>query len=164
MGEVRFSNRLQKLFEEARNLQEVKGVVSNNLEYILALEYGHSLQAPDGMVRRRKLAHDYMLQEEVAHAFKASGSIQRAMEAGVASATLRVMRDVSDATPVDTGRAKNAWTATLPNGRQVQAGTTISEQQQRVISAARRRADTTRRQKDRAKAARILKRQSRRST
>lgn len=140
MVDVRLTADLMDLFNEGQQLQDVSALVSSNLEYILALEYGHSQQAPDGMVRRRYAAHRGMLVEELEEAFREHGlDILKAGQAGVSFAALRIMRDIADKTPVDTGRAKGAWIATLPDGKRVQDGPVISKAHQRSIKRKRRK-------------------------
>lgn len=114
--ELRLSPDLQRLLHAGSSLTNVHGTVSNNVEYIWALEYGHSGQAPEGMIRRNLNAFGYMVDEEIQAGFDTYGAtdIRKAILAGTSTATLRVMRAIADKTPVDTGRAKGGWTATLP--------------------------------------------------
>lgn len=127
---------IARLFEAAGGLpREIKGEASNNLAYILRLmEYGHSRQLPEYWLRRRQRHYEELLRSEVDHALGAIiGDVGRAITSGVTMATLAITRDVSDHTPVLTGRAKGAWVARLPSGQRVAIGPRITAAQQRVI-------------------------------
>lgn len=108
---------------EVEKVAALRASVASNLEYMKFLEYGpkFSSQAPEGMVRVNREKHAEMVQEELKESLSDTNaaSFARAVERGLSLAALRVMRHVSDVTPVDTGRAKNSWFAILPNGKQV---------------------------------------------
>ena len=125
--------------------REVRGPVSNNVAYILRLmEYGHSQQLPAGWLRGRQRTLEELLEGEVRHALTVyPDDLAKAILAGVTTATLGVARDVATATPVDTGRAKGAWVARIPDGTSVQPvvedAKVISKSQQAAILRQRRK-------------------------
>lgn len=141
--QVRLTPELQELLTLGVTLDDVVGIISSNLVYMLALEYGHSQgQAPTGMVRAFARQYNEMLLAELTHALQVYGpDVRQAVRAGVSLATLEILRAIAERTPVDTGRAKGDWVATLPGGRRLNPEGTrqISEAQQRAIIRRRRR-------------------------
>lgn len=113
----------------------IRGEISSNLVYILPLEYGHSKQAPNGDIIRNHLGqYRGWVQEEVEAAWaKHAPDLGAAIHEGISLATLRILRAIADRTPVDTGRAKNAWIARLPDGSIEESGPKITARQQRAI-------------------------------
>lgn len=122
---------------------EVRGSATNNVAYILRLmEYGHSQQLPAGWLRRQQRPLEELLRGEVQYALSVyPNDPQRAILAGVSTATLGITRDLASNTPVDTGRAKGAWVARPPVGPPQQDGPVITASQQAAIR--RRRAKET---------------------
>lgn len=144
VNRITVSPALQALFDEGRALHQVTAVISSNLEYMMALEYGHSNQAPQGMVRIYATEYQVILEANLQHALVTyQGDLVKAAKAGVTFGALEIMRAIADRTPVDTGRAKNDWIVTTPDGRQMSDEETgqrpISPEQQKAIRAARRK-------------------------
>ncbi len=99
------------------DLSDIVGLVASNLDYIHALEMGHSGQAPVGMVGAFEAEYLQILDDEVGHALGAGASdLHTALTDAVTAATLRTQRAIVERTPVDTGTAKASWTVVLPSG------------------------------------------------
>jgi hypothetical protein len=135
--EVRITPELAELLSIGVSFDNIVGIISSNLEYILALEYGHSQgQAPTGMIRNFSREHDAILLAELTHALEVyRHDVRKAVKAGVSMATLEIMRAIAERTPVDTGRAKGSWIATLPGGQRLapEGVKPVSEAQQRAV-------------------------------
>jgi hypothetical protein len=143
-------------------LGDMEAQILSNLEYIMPLEWGHSGQAPQGMVGA--FINDYQdwFVAELRIALDTSDDLPKALEAGVTMAALQILRAIADRTPVDTGRAKNSWDVVLPDGTIVPVGPEITLEEQRAILhnrkvhqsdsqkvAAGKQADAARRRADR---------------
>ena len=104
-----------------------EGLLYNNVQYILALEGGHSTQAAEGEMVEDQLpiVETYMADVAVPEAI---GRIARGEEAGrafdraVTDGTMYALRRVVMHTPVDLGIARLGWSVLLPGGRQSSAG------------------------------------------
>lgn len=109
---------LRALFERASTGgTPVQAIISNNVSYVAYLEHGTARMAAHPMIGPYLGEYRAILEGEIQHAFTVyPDDPQRALEAGVASAALAIMRAIADRTAVDTGRAKGAWVATLPDG------------------------------------------------
>lgn len=125
VNRVTVSPALQALFADARALENVEAVISSNLNYMLALEYGHSAQAPGGMVRNYSGEYQTMLEANLRDALATyPNDIKKAARAGITFGALEIMRAIVERTPVDTGRAKGSWIMTPPGqSPPVQGGT-----------------------------------------
>jgi hypothetical protein len=139
---LNITGEIARLFQDVGRIPpHVSAEATNNLPYILRLmEYGWSRQLPTGWMRRRQRHHEELLRREVDHALAViMDNPIRAVVGGVSMAALAITRDLADHTPVDTGRAKGAWVARLPNGQRFEIGPTITPAQQRSIRRRRRR-------------------------
>lgn len=158
-GGIEMSRELAAIFASAGSLHIKPVSITSNLQYILALEYGHSRQAPDGMYRRQLNALGYMLDEEMQDALEEFGITQQALDVGIGRGAHRVLVALVEATPVLTGRAKGSWVMRLSTGHTEQASPTVTE----AVQKARIRAIKKRLAKESAaaakKVARIQKRQ-----
>lgn len=127
------NNELYNRFRDLGAFDGVEATISSNLTYILALEYGHSEQAPLGMVRRYRNEYRAILREELQEALYRTGYDHfAAARAGITEASLRILVRIVDRTPVDTGRAKGSWILTLPSGQVRQGGRQMSEAEQKT--------------------------------
>jgi predicted Zn-dependent protease len=157
---IEMSRALEALFLRAGSLHVSPATITSNLAYILALEYGHSRQAPDGMYRRQLNALGYMLEEEMLEAVREFGITQQALDVGIARGAERILVALVEATPVDTGRAKGSWVMRLSNGRVEQASPTVSEAAQKARQRANKKAaarEAVRELREAARAASALK-------
>jgi hypothetical protein len=120
------------------SVADVSGSILSNLEYIIPLEYGHSKQAPQGMVGKYVSEYRGFIKEAFNRVYPSkTQDLQRAMVYAITEATNRAMRAIADRTPVDTGRAKGSWTASTPDGKTYNLGEQISKAQQIAILKAR---------------------------
>lgn len=158
---LQVSDATRQRFERARALQGVYAVISSNLEYILALEYGHSQkQAPGGMIRLYRGVYRRILEESLQNALYATGyDFQAAAKLGVTEAALRILNEIVARTPVDTGRAKGSWVVTLPGGATQQGARPVSAERQKAIKKARqaRKTAATTRKRTRAQALKVAR-------
>lgn len=96
----------------------IEAQVVNHIRYILSLEYGHSQQAPNGMLRtnmgRLENAARVFMQRHLAENPDNPG---RALELAVAEAAQFALKVLVEATPVDTGAAKREWRVIGPRAR-----------------------------------------------
>lgn len=160
---ITMSRELRELFSSAGRLQVKPATITNNLDYILALEYGSSKgQAPFGMYRRQINAFGYILDETMRAAFEEHGVTQQALDQGINEAALRILVKLVEATPVDTGRAKGAWVARLNTGQDFPGAQPISAAQQVAIRRAKSRRIVREMATAARKVARIQARQARR--
>lgn len=136
---VAISDDLARLFDEARRLKPAQAEVSSNVNYMRGLEMGRSDQAPRGMIRAYRGEYRRMLRDSAGRNLRIQpGGLQRALNLTVADAAMEIMAAVAERTPVDTGRAKGSWVATLPGGKRIESGPTISAEQQRAIRRGRK--------------------------
>lgn len=141
---IQMSPALRRLLEQQGTLTNHTGVIANNVDYIYWLEYGTSKMPPRSMIRIYLREYRAMFDEEVHAALGAYGTdLDAALKRAVSTATLRIMRAIADRTRVDTGRAKGGWTATLPGGKVVASGKTITPEEQKAIRDRKRLAKTT---------------------
>lgn len=156
------NNALYNRFRDLGAFNDVEAVISSNLKYILALEYGHSQQAPVGIIRRYRNEYRAILREELQEALYRTGyDYAAAARAGITESALRILVKIVERTPVDTGRAKGSWIVTLPGGKVQQGARPVSETEQKArarVNAARKRRAAA---KDRKKAARDRRRADR---
>lgn len=85
--------------------------VGSNLKYMPRLEAGHSKQYPKGIYAPQQAALGAQVAADVGDAFAAhqQGDVVEILAQGLNLSALGVARALADATPVDTGRAKNSW-------------------------------------------------------
>ena len=159
---VMYSNDLYKRFADRGAFDDNSATISSNLAYILALEYGHSKQAPLGMIRKYRNEYRAIVYEELQEALYATRyDYDAAARAGITQAALRVLVKIVERTPVDTGRAKGSWIVTLPGGKTQAGGKSVTEEQQKTKAKANRAKRARQANKDRNKAIRDARAESR---
>lgn len=114
IGDVRMSKNGVLFGGGPRGKSEVRASLSSNLVYILALEYGHSTQAPVGMVRVNRARIRSIARGELRHAIATNDDPQEAILQAVVGTVLGAEAIIVEDTPVDTGTAKNSWTTRMP--------------------------------------------------
>ncbi len=143
---IKLTPELTRLLSARDVPRGIRGEVTSNLEYMLALEYGHSSQAPSGWVRRNRDAYARLLRGEIEYALRIYPNDPiRAIYGGMALGTMGITRQVVDGvptdvgTPVDTGRAKGSWVARVPGTNQrYRPAPEVTAAQQRAIIRRRR--------------------------
>lgn len=113
IGDVKV--RLTKLFSKG-DPPEVQGSVTSNLIYILPLEYGHSGQAPSGMLRPNLRRIGALARGELQHSLAVLDDPTEALLMAVTGATSAALAVIVEATPVDKGAARLSWRARYPGG------------------------------------------------
>lgn len=114
IGDVRLSNTGLGIAGAARGRDAITAIVASNLDYILALEYGHSAQAPAGMVRINKARIQAIGRQALRRAAGQTSDPREALLMSVVETALAAEAIIATDTPVDTGTAKNSWTVRLP--------------------------------------------------
>lgn len=139
---LRVSPSVAQVFRNARKGGgRIEARIASNVEYIQYLEDGTRKMAARPMIGPYLAEYREMVHEELREALNTyPGDWERAAQAGIAMATIRIMRAIADRTAVDTGRAKGSWTAYLPGGRTVVTGPVMTAEQQRAIIKNRRQA------------------------
>lgn len=142
---LRMTPETRRKFERWAAGVDATAVISNNLPYILALEYGHSRQAAYGFIRIYKSDFRRMVDEELQEAlYRTRYDFPKAYREGITLAALRILGEIAKRTPVDTGRAKGAWIVTLPDGSVRREAREVSADQQKSRARANRKAKARR--------------------
>lgn len=101
-------------FSGGKGKDRIQAIVASNLSYILALEYGHSTQAPAGMVRVNRARIQAIGRDSMRLATASTNDPFEALLMAVVDTALAAEAIIAEETPVDTGTAKNSWTVRLP--------------------------------------------------
>lgn len=156
---LRMSAKARALFDSAKLMGRIEGRVASNVDYMPYLDKdpGHSTQAPNGIIAPHLAEFQAIAEAELREGLKQyPDDPQKAAEAGVTMATLGIMRQIADYTPVDTGRAKVSWTAYLPGGRSpIKSGSPMTAEQQKARRVAQHAADKVKAAKTGTTAAKI---------
>lgn len=138
---LRISADVRALFDTSKLTKRIEGRVSSNLDYMPYLDKdpGHSQQAPHGIIAPHMAEYQAVVAANLRQSLAMyPGDIQKAAESGISFATLGVLGLITNYTPVDTGRARSSWVATLPGGRIIRGGAVVTAEMQRAHHKAKR--------------------------
>jgi very-short-patch-repair endonuclease len=108
-------------------------LVSNSYQ-----EYGTRKMAAHPMVGPYLAEYQAIVEEQLKEAFALHpGDPMQAVTVGIEHAALIILGNIANRAAVDTGRLKNSWTATLPDGRRTTFGPVVTAEQQRAMRKAR---------------------------
>jgi hypothetical protein len=126
------------LFDKAGTMGKVAAVLSTNLDYALYQEIGTKRMAAHPMVGPYLAEYQAIVEDCLKEAFALHpGDPMQAVTVGIEHAALIILGNIANRAAVDTGRLKNSWTATLPDGRRTTFGPIVTAEQQRAMRKAR---------------------------
>lgn len=148
----------KRLFDWARSkgASNIQATVSTNVEYAIFQEYGTKRMAAHPMLgpylgQYRQIVEDCLREGMAKH----PRDPVTAATYGINLAAVVILGHVAEHSPVDTGRLKGSWTATLAGGKKIDPSRVITASEAKILrkANAKRRRTEARKGREAAKKA-----------